>query len=324
MLRRSFLSVLLGGVAGAVMVHVPAQAQDDWPSRTIRLVAPYPPGGPVDGLARAIAPKLGAELGQSVVVDNRSGAGGSIGLNYVLKADGDGYVIGFGVPGAITVLPQLQKVPYTAEDLNYVSLVARVPQVIAVSPELNVTSLKELIELAKSKPGTLNYGSTGVGTTPHLGAELLIQETGIQITHVPYQGAAPAVTALLGNEIQILAADVPGLLPQLVRGVKILAVNAEKRVASLPDVPTTTELGYPKIQVGSNYGIIVPETTPDSIRSKLHAALVKVLADPEVQKSIALQGGAAESSTPEVYRQLMLDETRKWKDLIKSANIKIN
>jgi len=323
MSRRSFLAVFLACAASAAAVHAPAHA-DDWPNRSIRLVVPYPAGGPVDGLARAIAPKLGEELGQSVVVENRAGAGGSIGLNYVTKAEGDGYTFGFGVPGAITTLPQLQKVPYSADDLNYVSLVARVPQVIAVSPQTNVNSLKELLELAKSKPGLLNYGSAGIGTTPHLGAELLKQEAGINIAHIPYQGAAPAVTALLGNEVQILTSDLPGLLPQLSRGIKILAVCTEKRVDSLPDVPTTAELGFPALRVESNYGIIAPERTPPEITGKFHAALVKVLADPQVKATIAKQGAMAESTTPEGYRQMMLEETQKWGKVIKTANVKID
>ena len=319
MLIRRFLAGLAAALAAAAPVALHAQAA--WPAKPIRLIVPYPPGGPVDQLARAIAPKIGEALGQTVIIDSKSGAGGSIGLDAAIKADPDGYTFGFGVPGPITVLPHLQKLPYAVKDINYVSLVARVPQVIAVGPQVKANTLPELIALAKQEPGKLNFASAGNATTPHLGAELLMQETGIKMTHVPYKGAAPAVTALLAGEVQVFTADLPAVLQFVPRGVKVLAVSGASRVEALPNVPTTAELGLPGVSVESNYGIIAPTNTPPVITQKMQDALVKVLATPEVRKQIASQGAVATSTTPQQYRQLMEQESAKWATVVKKGGI---
>ncbi len=309
------LTALMAFVTGSVM----AQAQ--WPAKPIRLIVPYPAGGPVDQIARSVAPKLGEQLGQAILIDNRAGASGTIGLDAAIKADPDGYTFGFGVPGGITVLPHLQKLPYAVEGINYVSLVARVPQVIAVSPQLKVNTLKELIAMAKQEPGKINYGSAGNATTPHLGAELLSQETGIKMVHVAYKGAAPAVTALLGGDIQVLAADLSALLPFLSRGVKILAVAGPRRVATLPNVPTTAELGFPAVYVESNYGLIAPAATPPAITQKMREALGAVLDLPAVKAQLAAQGAMAVSTTPDEYRKLMQQESIKWLAVLRNGRI---
>lgn len=319
MIKRHLLAVGIATLAG--FAAAPAFSQAAWPAKPVRLIVPYPAGGPVDQLARAIAPKLGEQLGQPIIIDNRAGASGTIGIDATVKAEPDGYTFGFGVPGGITVLPHLQKLPYAVEGINYVSLVARVPQVIAVSPQLKVNSLKELIALAKAEPGKLNYGSAGNATTPHLGVELLSQEAGIKMTHVAYKGAAPAVTALLGGEVQVLAADLSALLPFLSRGVKVLAVSGPRRVDALPNVPTTTELGLPQVYVESNYGFIAPAATPVAITQKMRDALVAVLAMPSVKAQIAAQGAIAISTTPEEYRKLMQQESVKWAAVVKKGQI---
>ncbi len=321
MLKRTLLASLLGTAIGAAFPLSAAFAQAAWPTKAIKLIVPYAAGGPVDQIARAIAPRLGTELGQTVFVESKAGASGSIGMDAAIKADPDGYTFGFGVPGAITVLPHLQKLPYQVKDINYVSLVARVPQVIAVGPGVKVQTLKELIALAKHQPGKLNFASAGNVTTPHLGAELLMQETGIKMIHVPYKGAAPAVTALLGDEVQVFAADLPALLPFLSKGVKILAVSGANRTEMLPDVPTTAELGLPSVRVESNYGIIAQAATPPVITQKLHAALVKVLAQPEVRKQLAAIGAVPMTNTPQEYRQLMDQESVKWAAVVKKGNL---
>jgi tripartite-type tricarboxylate transporter receptor subunit TctC len=323
MLKRTLLASLLGSALAAALPLSNAQAQA-WPSKPIKLIVPYSPGGPVDQIARAIAPRLGAELGQTVFVESKAGAGGSIGLDAAIKADPDGYTFGFGVPGAITVLPHLQKLPYQVKDINYVTLVARVPQVIAVGPAVKVQTLKELIALAKKQPGTLNFASAGNVTTPHLGSELLMQEAGIKMVHVPYKGAAPAVTALLGGEVQVFAADLPAILPFLSKGVKILAVSGPNRVEQLPDVPTTAELGLPNVRVESNYGIIAPAATPPAITQKLQAALVKVMNLPEVRKQLTTMGAIPTTTTPQEYRQLMDQESVKWAAVVKKGNITLD
>ena len=324
MLKRTLLASLLGSALAIALPLSNAHAQAAWPNKPIKLIVPYSPGGPVDQIARVIAPRLGTELGQTVFVESKAGASGSIGLDAAIKAEPDGYTIGFGVPGAITVLPHLTKLPYQVKDINYVTLVARVPQVIAVGPAVKVKTLKELIALAKKEPGTLNFASAGNVTTPHLGAELLMQETGIKMVHVPYKGAAPAVTALLGGEVQLIAADLPAVLQFLSKGVKILAVSGANRVEALPDVPTTAELGLPNVRVESNYGIIVPAATPPAITQKLRDALIKVMAMPEVRKQLAAQGAVAMTTTAQEYRQLMDAESVKWAAVVKKGNITLD
>lgn len=319
MKKRHVLTISLAAFAG--LATSPIHAQTAWPAKPVRLIVPYPPGGPVDQLARAIAPKLGEQLGQVIIIDNKSGAGGSIGLDATIKAEPDGYTFGFGVPGAITVLPHLQKLPYVAENINYVSLVARVPQVIAVSPQTKANTLQELIALAKKAPGSINYASAGNATTPHLGAELLSQEAGIKMVHIAYKGAAPAITALLAGEVQVLAADLSALLPFLSRGVKVLAVSGPRRIEALPNVPTTTELGLPAVYVESNYGIIAPTATPAAITQKMREALVAVLNMPAVKAQIAAQGAVPTPTTPDEYRKLMQQESVKWAAVVKKGQI---
>jgi tripartite-type tricarboxylate transporter receptor subunit TctC len=207
------------------------------------------------------------------------------------------------------------------KDINYVSLVARVPQVVAVGPQVQVKTLQELIALAKQSPGKLNFASAGNATTPHLGAELLQQEAGIKMVHVPYKGAAPAITALLGGEVQVFCADLPAILPFLSKGVKILAVNGASRVEALPNVPTTAELGMPNVRVESNYGIVAPTGTPAAITQKVRDALVKVVNDPQVRKQLSAQGAIPMTTTPQEYRQLMDQESLKWATVVKKSNI---
>jgi tripartite-type tricarboxylate transporter receptor subunit TctC len=317
--KRHFLAVILA--AAACLATLPTHAQSAWPTKPIRLIVPFAAGGPVDALARTIAPKLGEQLGQSILVENKAGASGTIGVDATIKADPDGYTFGFGVPGAITVLPHVQKVPYKVDDINYLSIVARVPQVIAVGPNTPVNTLPELIALAKKEPGKLNYASAGNATTPHLGAELLSQEAGIKMMHIAYKGAAPAVTGLLGGEVQVMAADLSALLAQQSRGVKILAVSGPLRVEAIPNVPTTTELGLPSVYSESNYGIIAPAATPTAITKKFRDALVIVLNMPAVKAQIAATGAMAVSSTPEAYRKLMQQESVKWLAVVKKGNI---
>jgi len=296
-------------------------AQSNWPTKPIKLIVPYPPGGPVDQLARSVAPKLGEVLGQTVMIDNKAGASGTIGLDAAIKAEPDGYTWGFGVPGGITVLPHLQKLPYVPDEINYVSLIAKVPQVITVGPKVGVNSLQELIALAKKEPGKLNYASAGNATTPHLGSELLAQETGIKMVHIAYKGAAPAVTALLAGDVQVLSADLPAVLQFVSKGVKILAVSGAKRVEALPNVPTTAELGLPSVFVESNYGMVASNGTPVGIVQKMRESLVITLNTPSVKNQIASQGAIATSSSAEEYKKLMQQESVKWAMVLKNGQI---
>ena len=310
-------------LVGVICVSMSSWAfsQANWPSRSIKLIVPYPPGGPVDQLARTVAPKLGEILSQAVVIDNKAGASGTIGLDAAIKSEPDGYTFGFGVPGGITVLPHLQKLPYTLEEINYVSLIAKVPQVITVGPKVPVSTLQELIALAKKEPGKLNYASAGNATTPHLGSELLAQETGIKMMHIAYKGAVPAVTALLAGEVQVLSADLPAVLQFVSKGVKILAVSGSKRVDALPNVPTTAELGLPSVFVESNYGMVASNGTPNVITQKMREALTLTLNTPAIKTQIANQGAIATSSTAEEYKRLMQQESVKWALVLKKGQI---
>ncbi|HEU0204944.1 MAG TPA: tripartite tricarboxylate transporter substrate binding protein [Burkholderiaceae bacterium] len=324
MLKRTFLAACVAATATFAAGVSPAHAQSNWPQKPIRLIVPYPPGGPVDSLGRAIAPALGKELGQPIVIDNKAGASGTIGMAAAMKAEPDGYTFGFGVPGAITVLPHLQKLPYSVDEIQYVSLVARVPQVIVASPKAAIGSLQDVIAKAKEQPGKLNYGSAGNATTPHLGAELFAQEAGVKLTHVPYKGAAPVLTALLGGEIEIAALDLSAVLPFVSQGVKILAVSGPSRVPVLPNVATTSELGLPKVQSESAYGIIAATGTPPAIVQKFRDALVKVLDSKDVKDRIAAQGAIAQSSTPEAYKKMMQADSIKWATVLKKGNITLD
>ncbi|MBU3651984.1 MAG: tripartite tricarboxylate transporter substrate binding protein [Limnohabitans sp.] len=317
-------TLLLATMAAATLCATPAMAQSNWPAKPIRLIVPYPAGGPVDLLGRAIAPRLGEVLGQPVVVENRAGGSGTIGMDATIKAEPDGYTFGFGVPGGIAVLPHLQKLPYNVEEINYVSLVAKVPQVITVGPSVPVNSLPELIALAKRHPGKLNYGSAGNVTTPHLGAELFAQEAGIKMMHVPYKGAAPAITALLGGEVQVLAADLPAVKGFTTRGVKILAVSGAQRWDSIPNVPSTTELGLPGVIVETNYGLIASKGTPTAITQKMREAIIATLATPSVKAQFAQMGADTVSSTPDEYRRIMQQESARWGALVKRAGITLD
>lgn len=319
--KRSLLICATAALAG---LAAPVQAQGTWPAKPIRIIVPYPPGGPVDQIARAFQQRLGEVLGQSIIIDNKAGASGIIGMDAAIKAEPDGYTFGFGVPGGITVLPHLQKMPYDVKEISYVSLVARVPQVITVGPQVPVKSLQELIALAKTQPGKLNYGSAGNATTPHLGAALFAQEAGIEMMHIAYKGAAPAVTGLLGGEVQVLAADLPAVRPFTARGVKILAVSSPRRSELLPDVPSTAELGLPNVMSESNYGIIAPKGLSQPIFDKMHKALVTTLNTPDVKNRIAALGATATTNTPDEYRKLMQSESARWGAVVTKAKITLD
>lgn len=310
-------AVLLGAALAPM-----AQAAQPWPSQPIRLIVPYPPGGSVDNLARLLAPALGQRLGQTIVIENKAGASGTIGVDATVRATPDGNTFGFGVPGAITGLPHVMKVPYDVGSIQYVSLVARIPQVIMVNPSLPDKTLAAFVSSAKQHPGKYNYGSAGNVTTPHLGGELLKQQTGIDIMHVPYKGAAPAVTALLSNEVQMFPGDASAALGFIKAGkLRALAVASPERFEGLPDVPTTGEAGFPGVIVESNYGIIAPTGTPKDIVDKMADAIAKSLADPTLRQKMIDQGAMPAATTPDQYRALMESESKKWGDVIRRGKL---
>ncbi|MFY3135262.1 Bug family tripartite tricarboxylate transporter substrate binding protein [Achromobacter xylosoxidans] len=310
-------ALLLGATFAA-----PGQAAAPWPSQPIRLIVPYPPGGSVDNLARLLAPALGQRLGQTIVIENKAGASGTIGVDATVRATPDGNTFGFGVPGAITGLPHVMKVPYDVSSIQYVSLVARIPLVIVVNPALPDATLADFVASARRQPGKYNYGSAGNVTTPHLGGELLKQQTGIDIMHVPYKGASPAVTALLSNEVQMFPGDASAVLGFIKAGkLRTLAVASPTRFEGLPDVPTTREAGFPDVIVESNYGIIAPTGTPPEIVRKMSQAIAETLAEPALRQKMIDQGAIPTATTPEAYQALMQAESKKWGEVIRRGRL---
>ena len=294
-----------------------------WPQRSIRMIIPFAAGGSADFFGRLIAPNLSASLGQSVVIDNRGGAGGVLGIDLVAKAAPDGYTIGMVGIGALAVAPHMSKVPYsTSEDLTYITMVSRVPNVITVNAGLGVASVAELISAARQNPGKLNFGSAGTGSTIHLAGELLKQEANINIVHVPYKGIAPAIIDLLAGQVQILIGNINIMIPHVKSGkIKALAVTSTKRSGMLPDVPTMIEAGMPSVTGEDVYGLIAPIKLPRDILQKLAGAGTAAAGAADVVEKFAQQGALASPTTSEEYRQWVLTDFAKWGAVIKRGNI---
>jgi len=317
---RLITAVALCGGAGSI----PAQ---DYPTRAVRLVVPFAAGaGTNDILARLVAQRLTDSLGHQVVVDNRPGASGIIGTDIVAKAPPDGYtILIMSVP--FTANASLyEKLPYNAEkDFAPVTLVAYVPLILVVHPSVPANSVKELIALAKARPGSLNFGSGGAGSTPHLAAELLKSMAGINMAHVPYKGGAPALADLLGGQIQLMLENIPGTLP-LVKGgkLRVLAVSSKARSALAPDVPTLDEAGVKGYEIVGWNGIFVPAKTPKPIISQLHSEIAGALALPDVKERLATMGAQGVGNTPDAFAAFVKAETAKWGKLVKQAGIKLD
>lgn len=298
-----------------------------YPVKPIRWIVTFPPGGPTDVIARAVGAKLTEAWGQQVVIDNRAGAGGIIGTELAAKSAADGYTLLFGTSSGLSVNPALNStLPYDPErDFAPVSLLVINPQILVVNIAVPVNSLKELIALAKSKPGQLNYGSVGRGSPNHLGMELLKSLAGIEIVHVPYKGTAPAVTDLMAGQVQLLFNSMPSVLP-LVKSGKLrgLAVGSAQRSPAAPEIPTVAEAGVPGFEYVTWYGMFAPARTPAMIVAKLNAQVVKILAGPEMAQRLASQGAEPRSSTPAELALFMRVETERWRKVIKSAGIRID
>jgi tripartite-type tricarboxylate transporter receptor subunit TctC len=298
-------------------------AAQHYPNRPIRLVVPFPAGGPNDIIGRLVAQKLGDTLGQQMVVDNRAGAGGNIGTDLVAKSPADGYTLLSGGMGSLIMNPIIDKVPYdTLRDFAPVILMASAPNVLVTHPSLPVRDVKGLIALARSHPGQLNYGSGGVGSTPHLSGALFNSMTGVNIVHIPYKGNAPAVTDLLGGQVQLAYLGIPPVQPHIQSGkLKALAVTSARRSATLPQVPTIAESGVPGYELSPWYGILAPAGTPSDIVMKLNAAIANIVRTPEMKEKLAGIGAEAETTTPEAYAARMKSDLARWTNVIRSAHI---
>ena len=303
-----------------------AQAQD-FPSRPVRFVVPYAPGGSGDLLARLLGGKLSAAWGQQVVVDNKPGAGGLIGTEFAARSQPDGYTLYLATDGPLTIAASLHKrVPYDwKRDLAPVSMVAVGYQVMIISPSLPAKSVAEFVALARQKPGALNYASIGIGTAPHLGAELFKSVAKVDITHVPYRGSsAQAITALLAGDVAMFMVGTSTAVPHIQSGaVRALAVTSPARVDSLPDVPTFAEARLPGVDVSIWFAVLVPGGTPPAIIKKLNADIVQAVADPEYKKALTARGFEARSSTPEQLAAFMDKDYVKFRDLIHRLGLQV-
>lgn len=310
------------GIAAALsLASLAAQAQA-WPAKPIRLVVPYAAGGPADVIARLVAKEVGAELKQSVVVDNKAGAGGTIGVDSAVKAPADGYTFALSAQGPLAGMPNLMKTPYAPSDVQYLTLVARIPAVIVVPKDSPVATLGDLVKQAKATPGKLNYSSAGAGTTPHIGMELLKQEAGIDLQHVPYKGAAPAITALLGGEVQVAMLDLLPVLQHVAAGkLRILAVAGSARAPQAPNVPTTREAGLPGVVMDTNYGVIGPVGLPADVQKRFRDAVVTAMQSTEMKEQLLKQGAIALTATPQDYRSMMQAEYEKWRSVVARGKI---
>ena len=321
-------SVLHRSVLAFVLMLVAAlSSAQTYPTKPIRLVVPFPPGGATDILARDVAQKLTEAWGQSVIVDNRPGAGGNIGSELVAKSAPDGYTLEMGTVGTHAINASLYaKMPYDhVKDFTPVILVAGVPNVLVVTPSLPVSSVAELIAYAKANPGKLNFASSGNGTSIHLSGELFKVMAGVQMTHIPYKGSAPALQDLIAGQVQLMFDNLPPSLPQIKAGkLRALAVTSLARAPALPDVPTLAESGLPGFEASSWFGILAPAGTPAPIVAKLNAEVAKWLATPEAKEKLLKQGANPAGGTPEDFAKHIAAETAKWAKVVKDSGAKID
>ncbi|MEO8133935.1 MAG: tripartite tricarboxylate transporter substrate binding protein [Betaproteobacteria bacterium] len=326
-MTRSVLRPLLHSLLLLLAVAAwPAGAQT-YPTHPVRLVVPFPAGGTTDILARAIAQKLSDALGQQFVVDNRPGAGGNIGADIVAKSPPDGYTLLMGTVGTQSINVSLYaKMPYdAAKDFAPVVLVAGVPNVLVVNPAVPVKTVPELIALAKEKPGAINFASSGNGTSIHLSGELFKSLTGVQMAHVPYKGSSPALTDLIGGQVQIMFDNLPSALPHIKGGkLRAVAVTSTKRAPVLPDLPTIAESGVPGFEASSWFGILAPAGTPRDIVTRINAEANKALQSADMKDKLLAQGAEAVGNTPEYFGDYIRTETVKWAKVVKDSGAKVD
>ncbi|HZN26342.1 MAG TPA: tripartite tricarboxylate transporter substrate binding protein [Burkholderiales bacterium] len=304
--------------------HAYAQA---WPTKPIRMILPFPPGGTTDILGRVAAQKLSEALGQQVVPDNRPGAAGNIGTEFVAKAPPDGYTLVTAPGSTLTIHPSLySKLGFDPlRDFAPVTILAAVPNALVVHPSLPVRNVKDLIALAKAKPGQLNYASTGAGQSTHLSMELFKTMARVNIVHVPYKGSAPAVTDLLGGHVLLMFDNMPSALPHVKAGkLRAVAVSTLKRSPVAPDIPTVAESGLPGFEVSVWFGVLAPAKTPQPVVERLNQILVKALHTAEVRERLSTQGAEPIANTPDQFTQQMKRDIAKWAKVVKDADIKLD
>ena len=327
MISKTCIAKLLIAASAAVLPLAQAQAPaaGGYPAKPIRIIVPFTPGGSTDILARSIGQELTKTWGQPVIIDNIPGAGGSVGADKAAKAPADGYTLLMGHIGTLAVNPSLYpNLPYDpVKSFAPVAWVARVPNVLVVNPSVQATSVRELVTLAKAKPGQLNYGSGGNGSAANLATEYFKLQTGASILHIPYRGTAPAVTDLIGGQIQVLFTGAPAVLGQIKSGqLRALAVSSPQRIAALPNLPTVAELGYKGFEADQWYGVVAPAGTPRDVVLKLNGQINRALESGELKTRLTSEGAIAMPTTPEVFGQLIALEIARWRPVIQSGRVK--
>jgi tripartite-type tricarboxylate transporter receptor subunit TctC len=318
-----FLRTLLAGLS--VLLGPVMAAAQDFPNKPIRLIVPFPAGGPNDLIARVVGQRMSELIRQPVLIDNRGGQAGVLGTDAVAKANPDGYTIGIVSASALAISPTMEKVAYdVAKDFAPVTLVATVPEMLVVTSNVPARNMAELVALVKAQPGKLNYASAGIGGLPHLAGELFKLTAKLDIVHVPYRGAAPAINDLLGQQVQMTFLDLPVLLPHIKAGtLRPIALGAPERAPTAPEVPTTAEVGMPDLLIENWYGMVAPAKTPEAIVATINRIANEAMADPSVKQKLADQGLTLAGDTPEHFRGYIEAETKKWAKVIKDAGVEI-
>ncbi|HEX6005056.1 MAG TPA: tripartite tricarboxylate transporter substrate binding protein [Burkholderiales bacterium] len=322
---RVVVKCVLGGLLCAAAAGV--LAQQNYPNRALRLIVPLAPGGPSDILARTMAQKMTEGLKQTIVVDNRTGAGGTIGTDIAAKSPADGYTLLLIAAATYTINASLyQKLPYDPrKDLKPVSIMAGAPYILVVHPSLPVKSVRELLALAKARPGQLNYGSGGSGTGPQMAFELFKLKTGVDIVHIPYKGTGPALNDMIAGHVQVALFNMIAALPVVKAGrLRGLAVSGPKRSARIPELPTLSEVGIPGFEEVGGHMIMVPGATPAPIVGRLHQEILKALHSPEVKARLESEGAEIIGNTPEQAAAVLRDDMAKWAEVIRRTGIRAN
>ena len=324
-IRRHHLVLIASAVAA--FASAPAWSQAAYPARPIRLVVPFPAGGGTDLIAREVANKVTTTNGWSIIVDNKPGSGGNLGVDTAAKAPADGYTLVLGQTSNLAINPTLYpKLPYKPEtDLAPIGLVAQAPLVLVVAANSPYKTLADVIATAKASPETLNYASSGNGTVAHLAAELLQKQAGVRFTHVPYKGAAQGSTDLIGGQIQMYMSSVPTLIGYIKNGkMRAIAVTSQQRTADLPNVPTVAESGYKGFEAVTWFGVAGPDGLPKDVVAKLNTAFNQALNDAEVKKKLAAQGAEVRASTPDQFGALIRSEIVRWGKVVQESGAKVD
>ncbi|WP_211871136.1 Bug family tripartite tricarboxylate transporter substrate binding protein [Neoroseomonas terrae] len=314
------------GLTAAASLATAARAQADWPNRSIRLISPFPPGGAADLLARVLAEELSPVLRQTVVVENRTGAGGSVGTEAAVRSAPDGYTLVMGSAGPLAINPSLLRLSYDpARDLVPIAPVAAVASVLVVHPSVNARTLPELLALARAEPGKLNYGSAGIGSAQHLFMELLKQLANVDITHVPYRGTGPAMVDTVGGRLTMMFDTTPTALPHIRDGrVRTIAVSSARRDPALPDIPTIAETGVAGYEAIGWYGVFGPTGIPAPVIERLNREITGLLSRPEFRAKLTAQGVEAMGGTAAEFTAMVAEDRQRWAEVIRRGNIRVD